>query len=345
MPYYNRKANKCLIVRGAKTGYHKRVMPPRLCSPFLIALAAMLWGSDLLLRPNALSAGWSPAWLVLGEHLLLSLLFLPVLWRERVKLSALTKSQWRALLFVAWGGSAVATWLYTKAFTLDFSHALTVVLLQKTQPIVAILLAGVVLKERRQPLFWVWGLGAFAGAYLLIGFKALPSLGDVHAEQALFALGASALWGAATVAGRSLSPVLSPGGLAGARFALAVPVLLLLTLVPNGTAAAPTHSVHFAALFLLLIVLLPDLLGMVLYYFGLRGTPASVATLAELCYPLTALAIGVLVQHTPMSPGQWGGLALLILAVIGLGRKPSVTAPALEKRPAIGRRSGMIEET
>ena len=151
-------------------------MPTRLYSPLLIALAAMLWGSDLLLRPNALSAGWSPAWLVLGEHLILTLLFLPTLWRERQKLVVLTKTQWGALLFVAWGGSAAATWLYTKAFTLDFSHALTVVLLQKTQPIVAILLAGLVLKERRQPLFWAWGATAFVGAYLLIGFNGPPSL-------------------------------------------------------------------------------------------------------------------------------------------------------------------------
>ncbi len=304
----------------------------------------MLWGSDLLLRPNALSAGWSPAWLVLGEHLILTLLFLPVLWRERVTLGALTKPQWGALLFVAWGGSAVATWLYTKAFTLDFSQALTVVLLQKTQPVVAILLAWLVLKERRQPLFWIWGVAAFAGAYLLIGFKASPSLSDIHAKQALLALGASALWGAATVAGRSLSASLSPGGLAGARFALAVPVLLALTLVPNGTAAAPTRSVHFAAIFLLLIVLLPDLLGMVLYYFGLRGTPASAATLAELCYPLTALAIAVFVQHRPVTLGQGAGLALLILAVVGLGQKPGVIAPALEL-PMTAQRPGIIEET
>jgi drug/metabolite transporter (DMT)-like permease len=319
-------------------------MPSRVYSPFLIALAAMLWGSDLLLRPNALSAGWSPAWVVLGEHLLLTLLFLPVLWRERVKLAVLTKPQWGALLFVAWGGSALATWLYTKAFTLDFSHALTVVLLQKTQPIVAIILAGWVLKERRQPLFWAWGMAAFAGAYLLIGFHKPPSLSDVHTEQALLAVGASVLWGAATVAGRSLSGALSPGGLTGARFALAVPALLLLTLVPNGTPAAATHSVHFAAIFLLLIVLLPDLLGMVLYYFGLRGTPASAATLAELCYPLTALAIGVFAQHTALTPSEWLGLALLIVSVIGLGRKPGVTAPTLEMS-AIARRRGMIEET
>lgn len=305
----------------------------------------MLWGSDLLLRPCALSAGWSPAWLVLSEHVLLSLLFVPVLWRERVKLSALTRAQWGALLFVAWGGSALATWMYTKAFTLDFSHALTVVLLQKTQPIVAILLAGVFLRERRQPLFWVWGIAAFAGAYLLIGFKSPPSLSDVHAEQALLALGASALWGTATVAGRSLSTSLPPAGLAGARFTLAVPALLLLTLVPNGTPSVPMHSVHFAAAFLLLIVLLPDLLGMVLYYCGLRGTPASAATLAELCYPLTALVISIFIQHKSVTAGEWLGLALLIAAVIGLGRKPGVIAPLPAKLPAIGRCPGMIEES
>ena len=316
-------------------------MPSQLLSPFLIALAAMLWGSDLLLRPNTLSSGWSPAWVVLGEHLLLTVLFLPVLWRERQKLASLNKTQWAALLFVAWGGSAVATWLYTKAFTLDFSQALTVVLLQKTQPIVAILLAGLLLGERRGPAFWVWCLAAFAGAYLLIGFQKLPSLADVHARQALLALGASALWGAATVAGRSLSEALSPGGLAGARFALAVPVLLGLTLVPTGTASAPTHSIHFAALFLLL----PDLAGMVLYYFGLRGTPASVATLAELCYPLTALAIGVFVQHTRVLPGQWIGLVLLLTAVVGLAQKPGVAVPRLSKSSAIGVKAGIIEES
>jgi len=320
-------------------------MPSQLLSPFLIALAAMLWGSDLLLRPNTLSSGWSPAWVVLGEHLLLTVLFLPVLWRERQKLASLNKTQWAALLFVAWGGSAVATWLYTKAFTLDFSQALTVVLLQKTQPIVAILLAGLLLGERRGPAFWVWCLAAFAGAYLLIGFQKLPSLADVHARQALLALGASALWGAATVAGRSLTAALSPGGLAGARFALAVPVLVALTLVPTGAASVPTHTVHFAALFLLLIVLLPDLAGMVLYYSGLRGTPASVATLAELCYPLTALAIGVFIQHTRVLPGQWLGLVLLVLAVIGLGQKPGVAVARRLRSSAIGVKTGIIEES
>lgn len=302
-------------------------MPSRLLSPFLIALAAMLWGGDLLLRPAALSSGWSPARVVLGEHLALCLLFAPLLWRERRHLARLNRKQWGALLFVGWGGSALATWLYTTAFWVAPSHALTVVLLQKTQPLVAIVLAGWLLGERRTWPFWGWGAAALAGAYLLIGFQKLPSLTDIHAEQALLALGAAALWGAATVAGRLLTSVLSPGLLAGARFALAVPVLAGLTLVPPGMQAAPTHSASYAGLFLLLIVLLPDLAGMGLYYLGLRGTPASVATLAELCYPLTSLLLGVFVQHTPVLPGQWLGLILLLLAVAGLGRTPGAVAP------------------
>lgn len=308
-------------------GYDTRVMSARLLSPFLIALAAMLWGSDLLLRPAALSAGWSPARVVLGEHLALCILFAPVLWREWRHLAALTPPQWGALLFIGWGGSALATWLYTQAFTMDFSHALTVVLLQKTQPLVAIVLAGWLLGERRTWQFWGWGAAALTGAYLLIGFQRPPSLADIHTKQALLALGAAALWGAATVAGRSLTAALPPRLLAGARFALAVPALALLTLVPVGAQGAATHSAHYAGLFLLLIVLLPDLAGMGLYYLGLRGTPASVATLVELCYPLTSLLIGVFVLHTPILTGQWIGLALLLLAVLGLGRKPGVAAP------------------
>ena len=287
----------------------------------------MLWGGDLLLRPVALSAGWSPAEVVLGEHLVLFVLFAPVLWRERRHLAGLPRKQWGALLFIAWGGSALATVLYTKAFALDFSHALTVVLLQKTQPLVAILLAGWLLREKRTWLFWGWGVAAMAGAYLLIGFQKPPALSDIHTEQALLALGAAALWGASTVAGRSLTAALPPGLLAGARFALAMPVLALLVLISPGASAPHMHSAQYAGLFLMLVVLLPDLAGMCLYYLGLRGTTASVATLAELCYPLTALLIGLFVQHTPVSTVQWLGLALLLVAVAGLGRRSGVTAP------------------
>lgn len=321
-----------------RAGYHGCVKTFSL-SPYLVALAATLWGLDLLLRPEALRAGWSPALLVLVEHLILSLLFVRTLWQERERLGALTGSQWGTLLFVSWGGSALATWLYTEAFALDGSQALTVILLQKTQPLVTLGLAGLLLGERRSPLFWGWAALALAGAYLLIGLEHPPHWGEVRATQALLALGASVLWGASTVASRSLMGALTPQGLTGVRFALAVPVLCLLLLLPQHapflppspfpTLAALLSPAAYALLFLGLIVLLPDLLGMRLYYQGLKGTPASVATLAELCYPLSSLMIGVGLQHAGLGSGQWAGLVLLLLAVWGLGQRPAVVLSPL----------------
>lgn len=293
-------------------------------SVLLVALAAMLWGGDLLLRPQALAGGWSPAFVVLAEHVLLLLAFAPVLWRGRDSWRRLSGRQWAALLFVSWGGSALATWCYTKAFALAPSHALTVVLLQKIQPVSAVFFAGFILRERRAPLFWLWGLLALAGAFLLSGVGSAPIGLDVKAGQALLALAAAALWGGATVGGRLLTPTVSPAFLSGARFALAVPVLGLLALFGSAAAPAFLHGAHGAVLALLLIVLLPDLLGMALYYQGLQKTPASVATLAELCYPLTALMLGIFFQRATLSPGQGLGLGLLLLAVLGLSRRPSV---------------------
>ena len=168
---------------------------------------------------------------------------------------------------------------------------------------------------------WHW-----SRAGLLTGITHLPSVHDLALHQAVCALGASALWGGATVAGRRLSPLLPPLLLAGSRFALAVPLLVVFALCsPPGHAASATAQAHGFG-FLLLIVLLPDLLGMVLYYRGLRGTPASIATLAELCYPLTALLIGITVLHTAITPAQWLGLILLVAAVLALGRRPDTVS-------------------
>lgn len=296
----------------------------------------MLWGGDLLLRPPALKSGWSPGFLVLAEHLLLTVVFAGPLWAGRAALRKLTQGQWGLLLFVSWGGSALATWLYTLSFTLG--APLTSLLLQKTQPVFALILAGWALKERRAPGFWVWCGLALVGAYALTGVTAVPSWGDMRWRQAGCAVAAALLWGAATVAGRALTGVLPAWALAGARFALAVPALALLAFVTRGGGGNGTAGVGGAGSWGLLaaIVLLPDLLGMALYYRGLKNTPASVATLAELCYPLTALVIGVCVQHAHLGTGQWLGLALLAGSVLRLAYRPEVTAalPEVDGLPA-----------
>ncbi len=67
---------------------------------------------------------------------------------------------------------------------------------------------------------------------------------------------------------------------------------------------------------LVLLALIPGLAAMILYYTGLRTTPASAATLAELAFPVTAVVIGRFVFDDALTLTQWVGLALLTGTIV-----------------------------
>jgi drug/metabolite transporter (DMT)-like permease len=73
----------------------------------------------------------------------------------------------------------------------------------------------------------------------------------------------------------------------------------------------------FLALMLLAIV--PGLLAILLYYRGLRQTPASTATLAELAFPLTAVAVNYVAFGTRLVTTQWLGMAILMATITIMG--------------------------
>jgi len=178
---------------------------------------------------------------------------------------------------------------------------------------------------------------ALLGAYLIaIPVPLHPELAwaDFHVAAALLALGASALWGAATVFGRYALADVSFTALTGLRFTTALPALAVLLLVLGGLPAFGTYRLSDAPLYLGL-ALLPGLLGMLLYYRGLSSTPAAMATLAELAFPIT----GVLVNLYLVTPRQTitalqvAGIVLLWLALAVLDRV-NAKAPARLRPPA-----------
>jgi drug/metabolite transporter (DMT)-like permease len=275
----------------------------------IIALAASLWGTDPIIRPILLKSGYSASVIVLFEHLALAAVFLPVLIKGRAEWQKLSGRQWLGLLVIAWGGSAIATILLTLAYSLGDPVSAT--LLQKLQPVFAVLLAGIFLKEVRHALFWpLFALAVLAA--LLISFGLPPFHGLQKPTSALaagYSVAAAAIWGSCTVIGRAELASLSPNLLAGWRFLLALPLLLAI----NAKSGLQVGPVNVGTIWpLLAIVLLPDRAGMVLYYRGLNHTPASVATLAELAYPFSALILGLLFAGTRLGPGQWLGIALLL---------------------------------
>src|SRR5438874_9852996 len=85
----------------------------------LVALAAMLWGTDALFRAPLLQhLGGDPVLqstqLVTMEHIVLTIVCLPILWAAWREVRSLNAAQWRAIVAIGVGASALATILFTK---------------------------------------------------------------------------------------------------------------------------------------------------------------------------------------------------------------------------------------
>jgi drug/metabolite transporter (DMT)-like permease len=284
----------------------------------LVALGAALWGTDAILRVPLLEV-MSPPAIVLSEHLVLLLYSVPAVVLGWSVLRRLGPSEWVSLLVISWGGSALATLLFTTAFVLG--NPTVVILLQKTQPLFAIALAHVLLRERLRWAYWPCFAVAVLGAYLIsFGGLAEPfeALGSAQALPALLTLGAAILWGSSTALGRFVLKDVPFHTLTGARLLLALPVLWVIVLaqgslgqVGAGFAAEPARVA--------LLALIPGLLALLLYYRGLSGTKASYATLAEISFPASAVILNWVFLGVTVTANQLAGFGLLWAAILALG--------------------------
>ncbi len=291
----------------------------------LVALAAMLWGTDALFRSPLLQhLGGDPllqsTQLVTMEHIVLTIVCIPIIvlaWRE---IRALSAAQWRAIVAIGVGASALATILFTISF--GYGHFIETLLLQKTQSLIAILLANFWLGERISKRAWLWVPVAIAGAYCIVIPEPLDPRAaweDFHVSAGIYAIAAAALWGGATVFGRYALATVRFTTLTALRFATGLPALVILLLIIGGPAGFTNYRWADTPLYLA-IALIPGLFPMLLYYRGLASTPASMATLAELAFPITGILVNLYFVTPPQTITGWQlfGIVVLVGALIAL---------------------------
>jgi drug/metabolite transporter (DMT)-like permease len=236
------------------------------------------------------------------------------------------------LIAIGVGPQAVATVLFTKAIGYAFpSNAAPqfdvlheVYLLYLLQPVFGLTFARVFLGEKRKWTFWPFAATALIGVYLIV-FADNPSapwqIQHPELVAGLLVLGAVIMWAGGTVLGRYALQDVSFPVTTGLRFVLALPVLLVIVLVDKGGAAFNGYSTDQVPAFLG-IVIVPGLLAMLLYYLALSNTPASLATIAELGYPLALFLIFSLPapvgQAAPLRPIEVVGAAILVASVVTL---------------------------
>lgn len=289
---------------------------------WLVVLGAALWGADPLFRIILLKSLTS-AQIVLLEHIIIALIAIPVMWKNRQELRGLGWKQAGALLFISWGGSAIATILFTMGLVNGNPNA--VLLLQKLQPLFAIVLARMLLKERLPRHFSWLVIIAVAGTYLLTFGFTLP-LGhwsEIVQVGSLLSLGAAALWGGSTVMGRLMVGQMKYETVTSLRFLLALPLLFAITWNEGAAWNIPTESGAFAAVSLNLLgqALLPGLLSLLVYYKGLTTTKASVATLAELSFPMVGVLINWIAFQEMVTLAQAFGFILIWTTLFIISRQ------------------------
>src|SRR5205809_2266868 len=254
-------------------------------SVVLVAVAATMWASDTYFRAQ-LIGHLTPSQIVVIEDALVSLFLVAFLLRGLPEMRRLDRRGWLAIGFIAVGPQAVATILFTTSFS--YRHFAETFVLQQTQPLIAILLAWIVLGERRRPWFWPTAALALVGVYLVVFAQDLAApfsdLQHGRLEAGLYALGAAALWASGTVLGRFVLGKLSFTTTTAVRFTLALPVLIVIVVLQYGGSAFAHYQTPDILPFLGL-PLIPGFVSLLLYYRALRSTPANLATPPALASP------------------------------------------------------------
>jgi len=303
-------------------------------SVILVAVAATMWVSDAYFR-NQLITHLSPTQIVVAEDALIALFLLPVLIRSLHEVRGLGTRGWIAVGLIAVGAQSLATILFTASFSYRI-YAETLVL-QQTQPLIAILLAWIVLGERRRPWFWPAAAVALVAVYLVVFAKdplaPVSALQSGRLEAGLLALGAAAFWASGTVLGRYALGSISFWSMTSLRFTLALPVLVVIVLAQYGFSGFSHYRTTDFAPNLLWIAIVPGLLALLLYYRALSKTPASLATIAEMAYPVAATLIFWLPApvgfNQPLLPLQVVGTALLLGVIVFLNWSKEKAVPVI----------------
>jgi drug/metabolite transporter, DME family len=293
----------------------------------LVSLAAAMWGLDGLIR-KPLSDSTSAYTIVFGEHVVLVALTLPL---AVAAFTALWRAGWSyvgAGIMVGAGASAIATILFTKA--ISHGDFITVVVLQKVQPLVAVLGAWLVLKEQPRPRFAWFLIPALAGIWLI----ALPDPLDPHAhglEPIVETLAAAALWGMGTVFGRYLGRKLAFEHVSTVRFGFGLIASAIALPIVGAAAYSNLHDSFWIAV----LALVTGFLALNLYYYGLRRTPALLAAIGELAFPVSATIVGIVVFHSHLTRTQWIGIGITVAVITLLPVRRHEVVTLRESEPAL----------
>ena len=202
--------------------------------PIAVIIAALLWSMDGFLRQELYSV--SSFLIITLEHALGAIIFFPLLLRSWNEIRSIGQRGWISLLWVSICGGIMGTFFYTKALSyIQYIDLSVVVLLQKLQPLFAIALAAIILKEKITQKFLLLAGAAMVGGYLVtFGTEPMANWDEKTLIAALLATLAAFCWGSSTVLGKHALKQLPLTTVTALRLLLTAIVALIILVITQG---------------------------------------------------------------------------------------------------------------
>lgn len=285
-----------------------------------------MWGLDgIVLTPQLYNL--NIGFVVFIVHFVPFIIMNIFLYRQYRHLSELTSKEILLLFLVAMTGGAFGTMAIVKAlFLVNFKDLSIVVLLQKLQPVFAITLAYFFLHEKMRERFFLWsGIAVIASYFLTFGLK-LPDFntGTDTALAAGYSIIAAFAFGSATVLGKSVLRKLSYYAATFFRYGFTTLIMIIFLLI-SGHLADFKFVTADNWIIIIIISITVGSGAIFLYYYGLRKVPAMLATICELCFPLSAILFDYIFNDRLLNTVQWISAAVMLYAIIRLTLSPQIS--------------------
>lgn len=282
-------------------------------------IAASLWAVDGIIRRNLYVL--SPLVIVFFEHFVGSLLLAPLVAKGFAQ-EKLTRKEWGAVGIVALLSSVLGTlWFTTALLMTNYISFSVVFLIQKLQPLFAVITARIVLKEKLSKRYAIWAGVALIAAYFVTFPTGIVNFntGNKTTLAALFALGSAVAWGSTTALSRYTLLKHDDRFITGLRFIIATAMALIAIIFLGQQSALMTLTWPQAFQFIF-IALSTGMVALLIYYKGLKTTSVHISTILELTFPLLAVGIDFVLYKKTLSPIQMGAGCILLFAMYTISR-------------------------
>lgn len=290
--------------------------------PWLVGFGAALWGTESAWR-IPLNALFDARVIVFWEHVLILLMFLPILLPQLTELRKIDQRTWGFLLFSGFAGSAVGTIFFTLA--LKYGNPTVVNVILNIQPVISTLGAVLIFGDKLAPRFFLYAaIAILAGMFLSVEHPELIGVSFAKAGLTIgtgYALICAFFWAGSTVAGRGVMTGM-PLRLASSMRIVVGLICMTIILLGYGNlnaaalwpAAAQAHAGRAVGA-LILLASISGGIPLLIYFEGLRRTRASTAGYFEMMQTLAAVCITWGFFHAALRPHQRIAAIVLIAAV------------------------------